>query len=174
MEETVHDVKAALELPAGGYTFDEEIPLFGRPELDVLPINPQLPSELTPATNTASEVLVGAWWDMEKGHGVMLGKWADSRGQVVGHVKGIYGRSHRLKSWVFFGKLVNVHGYAKALLSGRFSHGVFQGVLQDQEGRTLGHLHGLSNRSSLVQGNLVGRLDLLSEPGQPVAFAVGR
>ena len=158
-EETIHDIKAALERPAGGYSFDPEVPLLGRPELDMAPVNVALPAELPPGDGPGG-VLVGMWWDFEKAHGVMLGKWADEFGQVVGHVKGLYGRSQAQRGWVYYGKLVDLQGQARALLSGRFSHGVFQGEMMDAEGQSVGQLDGLSNRRGLSEGWLVGRWTL--------------
>ena len=167
--DTLEDLTFALELPNGGLTFDEEMPAFGLYDLDLSPVDPRvsIPDQadeklgLKPAEGPLLRdgVLVAAWSDFRRGYGRFVGKWADQTGRVLGHVKGYYGKSKAHKGWVFFGKVVDIHGYAKGLLSGRFSGGHYRGVWVDDDGLVQGNISGVSRRNSLLRGVMVGRWD---------------
>lgn len=158
--ETIEDIKSTLESELGGYQLDEELPLFGRSDLDVAPMPVATPMPAIPPMGYATTIdpagpegaLQGFWADLEKGHGVMAGKWADAKGQVRGHLKGVYGRSRRYGDWVFFGKLIDARGRALGVLNGRHVEGLFRGTWVDEGHNVLGELVGVASLDGRFRG----------------------
>jgi hypothetical protein len=152
-QDTIEDVKSGLNSDLGGYTLDQELPLFGRTDLDEFPIKPsfRLPeiprfgfNVMVPPADNPVGVMVGFWTDMEKGTGVWAGKWADQSGRIIGHLKGVYGYSSKYKTHVFFAKLIDLGGNAKGVINGRFKEGKFRGSWVDDKRQILGLIEGYS------------------------------
>lgn len=158
--ESLEEIKSALDSELGGYQLDEELPLFGRDDLDLGPLSsrfalPAIPDMGYPSPLIAAGPegrLEGFWIDYEKGYGVMAGKWADSTGKVRGHLKGIYGHSRTYSDWVFFGKLIDRRGRALGVLNGRHIDGMFRGTLVDERRAILGELVGYASAKGLFRG----------------------
>lgn len=150
-QDTLEDVKSGLNSILGGYSHDQELPRFGRDDLDLARVKPAfaLPEVPTfgfqvpaPEQPHSSGVMVGAWIDMERGTGVWTGKWADQGGQIIGHMKGIYGYSETYHQQVFFAKLIDVSGNPKGVINGRFDQGRFRGSWVDEKETIRGILAG--------------------------------
>ena len=77
----------------------------------------------------------GRWKQVAKGYGVYRGLIADRDGNVVGFLKGVYGRGH------FIGKAIHRGGRAWALLKGIYRGGHFKGRWKSNLGHR-GTLHG--------------------------------
>ncbi|MBW2730900.1 MAG: hypothetical protein JRH20_00820 [Deltaproteobacteria bacterium] len=172
--ETLDDIKSALNSELGGYQLDEELPLFGRSDLDFAPLPLQEAADVPKMGYIASispqgpeGILGGFWVDYTKGYGVMAGKWADNKGQVSGHLKGIYGRSRTYGDWVFFGKLIDNEGRALGVLSGRQYENVFRGTWVDESNAILGEFTG----STSAEGHFHGRWK--AEPRVAETYGVG-
>ncbi len=175
--DTINEVRAALELPLGGYEDEEVMPSFGIMELDRVPVDPRITTPQRPdgirSSLPASRegVIVARWSDLVRAHGLFWGKWADASGNVVGHFKGLYGRSRKHKGWVMFGKMVDPLGYPKGLLKGSFHSGLFQASWVDEAGKTLGMVEGVSRRDSLQTGLMLGHWDRYPDDHERQALA---
>lgn len=161
--DTLASIQSALDTPLGGFRLDEEMPRFGRDDLDVAPLTqappvPEVPRlgyvELpAPPPGARSGYLAGFWIDYAKGVGVMGGKWADERGEVVGHLKGVYGCSKTYRyDWVFLGKLIDLNGVPKGIVSGRHRQGRFRGTWVDEQGAIKGTLIGYASGNTRFAG----------------------
>jgi len=165
--DTITEVRRALEMPRGGYEDDEVMPAFGLSDLDHQPVDPRITTPQRPDGIRAAHgrdgvqkgVVVARWFDLERAHGLFLGKWADASGKLKGHFKGLYGRSRKHKGWVMFGKMVDPLGYPRGLLTGKFHSGLFQASWVDGEGKLIGMVEGVSMRRSLSEGQMVGHWD---------------
>lgn len=178
--DTIQVVRIALELPNGGYQDEEEMPAFGLLDLDHDPVDPRISTPQRPegaspsfdgSGRPAEGVVVARWYDLQRAHGLFVGKWADAAGKLQGHFKGLYGRSRSQKGWVMYGKMVDRLGYPKGLISGTFHSGLFQARWVDSQGNLLGQLEGVSRRKSLHQGEMLGHWDRYPEPAPKAALA---
>lgn len=176
--DTLEEVLIALDLPQGGYENDEVMPAFGLLGLDHAPLDPHITTPQRPDgiraqatfdTRGDRGVMVAKWRDLVKAHGLFVGKWADAQGKLMGHFKGLYGRSRVHRGWVMFGKMVDPLGYPKGLLRGSFSSGLFQATWIDGDGKVLGMAEGLSRRRSFTDGEMVGHWERLRAPSTALA-----
>lgn len=178
--ETLETVRSALESPLGGYQMDDELPRFARDDLDARPLAVVVPAfddvprlgfpDLLAPVGAATGVLAGYWMDFAKGQGVLAGKWADANGRVLGHLKGVYGQSRLYGSeWVLFAKLIDRHGAARGIISGRQREGVFRGtwIVDPIDGRE--QLRGTLVGQADARGHFLGRWQSLERP-QPVGL----
>lgn len=161
--DTLDDIQSALNEPQGGYQFSDDVPFFGRDDLDLIPLEPVVLPAI-PRMSIAdlsmeddeSGHLAGLWLDYIPGNGVMVGKWSDNDGNIIGHLKGIYGQtsgqSLASDSWVFFGKVVDLHGRVRGVLKGRFGQGFFRGEWHDADEGRIGTVEGTADKNELFQG----------------------
>jgi hypothetical protein len=171
--DTLASIQSALDTPLGGFRLDEEMPRFGRDDLDVAPLKqavqiPEIPdlgyvSVPQPPAGAPRGFLTGFWIDYAKGIGVMGGKWANERGEVIGHLKGVYGCSKTYRyDWVFLGKLIDLNGVAKGIVSGRHRHGRFRGTWVDEQQNIKGVIVGYAAGNT----RFAGRWQSLEAPEQ--------
>jgi len=159
--DTIDDVVASLNTPFGGYNLQEEMAAFGRADLDRAPVAlastipevPQMGIHVPGPRSPIKGFFAGRWSDLEKAHGVMIGKWARADGTVIGHFNGVYGKSKLYKGWVFLGKYIDLHGYGRGLVTGRFTDGKFRGTWVDGAGKILGELGGIAKNDNHFAAN---------------------
>jgi hypothetical protein len=157
--DTLEDIQSALDLPQGGYLFSDDMPFFGRDDLDLIPLEPvvlpAIPRMSVDDLATEDDEhghLSGLWLDYIPGNGVMIGKWSDDFGNVTGHLKGIYGKSAASGTWVFFGKVVDLQGRVRGVLQGRFGQGFFRGEWHDAKDGRIGTVEGIADENEIFQG----------------------
>ena len=148
--DSLEGIKSTLNSRLGGYRLDEELPAFGRSDLEgALAATAPRPAEI-PAMGfaepahppTGEGVLAGFWSDYDKGFGVLAGRWTDASGGVGGYLKAVYGYSELYRDWIFLGKLIDHQGRGLGLLSGRFYQGSFQGTWVDEDEVVQGTVEG--------------------------------
>lgn len=81
---------------------------------------------LEPADPCNHGFMAGRWHKVDDGHGRFIGRVADAEGQLVGHMRGVYGQ-RRTGERVFFGKYIDRDGHFKGLFAGTYADGAFRG-----------------------------------------------
>jgi hypothetical protein len=177
---SVESIQESLEIDdTGGFTTDDELPMFGRVDLDALDLEPtlevpELPADMNTLAGVAAPpdpnakpdpnastppdpnalpcphgLLAGHWKPIKNGFGVFAGKWASANGKVTGHLKGIYGKNKQGHG-VFFGKYISKSGKFMGLLKGRYDKNHFIGVYHGKLGAK-GKLEGAYGQAKCVQ-----------------------
>lgn len=167
-DESIASVEAALEMEDGGFdTETPEAPMFGMEDFeswfaDVDPMTETLegdailPGDEAPEGACAHGRLQGRTRKLREGLGVGRGRVQNADGDVIGHIRFIWG-TRRDGSKVAFGKLIDLEGRAR---------GVFRGVAED------GEFHGRWIRRNGNHGVLGGRYGNPSE--RPGGVFMGR
>lgn len=70
--------------------------------------------------------LAGRWHKVADQRGRLLSRVLDSEGEVVGHLRGVYGRRANGDK-VFFGKYINTDGQFRGIFAGQYDSGSFVG-----------------------------------------------
>lgn len=84
--------------------------------------------------------LGGRWHKVADGRGRILGRVVNSDGEIVGHMRGIYGRRDNGER-VFFAKFINRAGEFRGILHGNYAEGNFMGRWRTRDG-DIGGLRG--------------------------------
>jgi hypothetical protein len=177
---SVESIEESLEIDdTGGFTTNDELPMFGRMDLDELDLEPtlevpELPADMNTLAGVAAPpdpnakpdagtmpdplkppcphgLLKGHWKQIKNGFGVFAGKWASASGKVEGHLKGIYGKNKKGHG-VFFGKYISKSGKFMGLLKGRYGKNHFIGVYRGKHGAK-GMLKGAYGQAKCVQSS---------------------
>lgn len=80
-----------------------------------------------------SGFLMGRWHKVAENRGRILGRVVDGQGDVVGHMRGVYGQRDNGDK-VFFAKYINRDGQAQGILAGSYDGGHFQGRWHTRDG----------------------------------------
>lgn len=83
-------------------------------------------SRPAPPPGCAAGFLHGRWEEAADGRGRFGGRVVNDEGELVGHIRGIYG-VRRDGSPVAFGKYIDREGHVRGLLRGRYGDGRFEG-----------------------------------------------
>lgn len=83
-------------------------------------------AQAMPVDVCAHGFVMGRWHRVEEGRGVILGRVVDASGELVGHLRGIYGVRESGEQ-VFFAKYVGVDGTFRGILRGHYGEGHFEG-----------------------------------------------
>ncbi len=75
----------------------------------------------------AEGMLFGHWKNLKNNVGRFRGRVVTGEGDMLGHVKGIYGHAKKVNKNLFFGKYIDTDGTFKGLFGGTYGLGIFQG-----------------------------------------------
>jgi hypothetical protein len=102
--------------------------------------------------------LAGRWHALRAGLGRFIGRVADEDGEVIGHVRGVYG-TRKNGEHVFFGKYIALDGGFRGILRGRADDGHFGGIWADRDGEvgSLGGVYRESIPGQEIGGQFLGR-----------------
>ena len=81
----------------------------------------------------AQGMLGGNWWELAPGRGKFLGPVVDVDGDLIGHVRGIWGRRQNGQR-VFFGKYINTQGHFMGIFAGHYGDEKFAGQWRHSSG----------------------------------------
>lgn len=77
--------------------------------------------------------LMGRWHKVAENRGRILGRVVNDQGEVVGHMRGVYGQRDNGDK-VFFAKYINRGGQAQGILAGSYDSGHFEGRWHTRNG----------------------------------------
>jgi hypothetical protein len=100
----------------------------------------------------------GRWHQLRPHLGVYVGGVANADGDLIGHVRGIYGE-RRNGEQVFFGKFINRDGAFTGIMAGHYRDGEFAGRWITRAGDA-GRVHGMyrdGSRDGVLGGGWVAR-----------------
>ena len=141
------DVRAALELPNGGFTPVDEAPSFGEDALfasiaaEVAASPQSAPTGQSGSGCRGERSFSGRWTVLGDGVGVFRGVMLNRSGAPTREMKGIFGLLPN-GGPVLFGKMINRAGQFQGFISGTFTDGAFTGTWRTDMNSANGYPHG--------------------------------
>lgn len=86
--------------------------------------------------------VVGKWGKLQADVGKLRGRVVDGDGELLGHVRGIWGHSEHHDGDVFFGKYIDATGDFQGLFGGKYGDGKLEGVWGTKEPESAGVVEG--------------------------------
>jgi hypothetical protein len=86
--------------------------------------------------------VLGRWVKLQASLCKLRGRVVSGDGDVLGHMKGIWGHAPRRNADVFFGKYINTDGEFHGLFGGKYGDGSFQGIWGTADPQNAGVLEG--------------------------------
>ena len=115
-----------------------------------------------PSEGCEQGFFMGDWNRVDERHGVILGRVVSEGGELLGHMRGLYGT--RLSGeQVFFAKFIDREGHFRGIFAGRYDAGHFEGrwMTRDGERGGLGGEYREGTPGPETSGHFIGRF------GQP-------
>ncbi len=105
-----------------------------------------------------SGTLAGRWHRVAQNRGRLLGQVRDTDGELLGHMKGIYGERAN-GNRVFFGKYIETDGSFQGIFAGRYQEGHFRGLwlVRGGDAGALGGQYRETIAGPEVGGHFLGR-----------------
>ncbi len=94
-------------------------------------------------SGSADGMLIRHWKNIVNNVGRFRGRVVSGEGDMLGHIKGIYGHAKKVNKNVFFGKYIDTEGKFKGLFGGGYGMGAFQGQWATHDPGNEGMLDGL-------------------------------
>ena len=87
--------------------------------------------------------LAGRWVKRQPALGGLRGRVVDGDGELLGHVRGIWGHAPKKNANLFFGKYIAADGQTRGLFGGTYGGGGFKGLWGTVNPSNVGGLHGV-------------------------------
>lgn len=87
--------------------------------------------------------LAGRWIKRQPALGGFRGRVVDGNGDLLGHVRGIWGHAPKKSADLFFGKYIGENGKTRGLFGGTYGGGEFKGLWGTVNPANVGGLHGV-------------------------------